>query len=291
MCGNVDFPVRGIENPHWAQGRVIITGLRWHFPRLRSIRVRLIFDTEKLAALAPAIADLRRERAESIARQTERNVSHFAACIECQSFSHGHVCIITPDRPPMCGRDPLKVKAAALFGATWHPYRRRGLKARELRELIPKGRRISAERGEYEGVNKAARRLSDGAIQRVFLHSLDGFPHSSCGCFHYLAFRIDGYGIGVMHRGFEGVAPNGETWSSLANRAGGKQADGVTGLSAGYLRSAQFLQADGGLGALAWTTQKALDEIRDLLPSGRLPATEQDTQTLDALERFVKSKQ
>ncbi len=266
---------------------VLQEGLRWNFPKLGAIRVRVIFDREQLDLLAPEAVAFQRERQEQLAGRSESNVDHFVACIECQPFSHSHVCVVTPDRVPMCGRSPGQVKAAALFGATWHPYRRRGLKAPELRELVPKGRCIDAERGEYEGVNDAARRLSDGAIQRVFLHSLDDCPHSSCGCFHHLAFRIEGRGTGVMHRGFEGAAPNGETWDLLANRAGGKQADGVTGLSTGYLRSPLFLKGDGCLEGVVWTTTKVLEEIRDLLPSDRLPATEQDAETMEDLDRYL----
>jgi len=265
---------------------VLQAGLKWLFPRLHGIRVRLLFGRRELAAAAPGVHSFRRQRAEALASLREGDVGHFVACIECQTFSHSHVCIVTPGRPPMCGRDPGQVRAAALFGATWHPYRRRGLKARELREAVAKGHCIDAARGEYEGINDAARRLTDGVIQRVYLHSLNGSPHSSCGCFHYLAFRIDGYGIGVMHRGFEGRAPNGETWDSLANRAGGKQADGVTGLSLGYLRRPEFLKADGGLGAVAWVTAKVLGEVRDLLLPGFLPATEDDVRTLENLARY-----
>jgi len=90
-----------------------------------------------------------------------------------------------------------------------------------------------------------------------------------------------------MHRGFEGAAPNGETWDTLANRAGGKQADGVTGLSLGYLRSPQFLRGDGGRDALVWTTARTLEQVRDLFPPGRLPATERDVHSLPELREFL----
>ena len=269
---------------------VLREGLKWHFPRLKRIRVQVMFDEGELRRAAPEARTFRQRRAEELARRTEETASDFVACIECQSFSHSHVCIVTPARAPMCGRDPGRVKAAALFGATWHPYKRRGLEEQELREVIPKGRRLDPERGEYEGVNEAARRLSQGVVQRVFLHGLDEFPHSSCGCFHYLAFRIPGLGIGVMDRGYEGRAPNGETWSSLANRAGGKQADGVTGLSLGYLRSPKFLQADGGLAAAVWMPTEVLEQVRDLLPEGKLPATEDDAQTLDDLAIYLDGR-
>jgi acetyl-CoA decarbonylase/synthase complex subunit beta len=268
----------------------IRAGLKWNFPRLERIHVRLIFDEGELAKALTDIAAFRRRRADELARRSEDNVYEFVACIECQSFSHSHVCIVTPDRVPMCGRDPGQVKCAALFGATWHPWKRRGLESQELREVILKGRCLDAERGEYEGVNEAARRLSRGVIERIFLHSLEGFPHSSCGCFHYLAFRIDGFGTGVMNRGFRGTAPNGETWDSLANKAGGKQADGVSGLSLGYLRSPKFLQGDGGLAGVVWMPYDVLEQVRDLLPPDALPATEKDAATLGELTEFVERR-
>ena len=93
-----------------------------------------------------------------------------------------------------------------------------------------------------------------------------------------------------MNRGFEGAAPNGETWDTLANRAGGKQADGVTGLSAGYFRSPRFLQGDGGWGAVVWTTSKVLDEVRDLLPEGKRPATEGDVANLQELRAVLRAR-
>jgi len=240
------------------------------------VHVRLVFAEAELAALRPQVQAFAEKRRQEIAEQSDENVDSFTACIECQSFSHSHVCVVTPDRPPMCGRRPGQVRAAALFGATWHPYRRRGLKARELREVVPKGRCLDPERGEWEGINEAASRLTDGQIERVFLHSLREFPHSSCGCFHYLAFRLDDQGLGIMNRGFGGAAPNGATWHTLANKAGGKQADGVSGLSADHFRSPRFLQADGRWHAVVWTTPKVREEISGIVPQDRLPATEED---------------
>ncbi len=262
-------------------------GLRWHFPRLQDIHVKLVFEPDELARESTRARQFERERERIRAEETEAGVDLFVSCIECQTFTHRHVCIVTPGRPPMCGRDPDQVRAAALFGATWHPYLRRGLKAQDLREMVDKGRCIDPLRGEYEGVNEAVRRLSDGAIQRVYLHSLRDFPHSSCGCFHYLAFEIEGCGIGIMDRSFPGKAPNGETWDSLANRAGGKQTPGITGISAGYLRSPDFLKADGGLKSVVWVTAKVMDQIEDLLPGDRGPATEQDAASMEELRAYI----
>jgi len=100
---------------------VLRDGVKWHFPKLARIRVRVVFDEAELDRLGPEVAAFRRVRADQLAALSEQGVGRFVACIECQSFSHRHVCIVTPDRPPMCGRSPGQVKAAALFGPTWQP--------------------------------------------------------------------------------------------------------------------------------------------------------------------------
>ena len=78
-----------------------------------------------------------------------------------------------------------------------------------------------------------------------------------------------------MHRGFEGVAPDGSTWNLLANRAGGKQQPGITGVSPAYLRSPRFLQGDGGWGAVKSITRKLQQDLQEFVPEmERIPASE-----------------
>jgi acetyl-CoA decarbonylase/synthase complex subunit beta len=101
----------------------------------------------------------------------------------------------------------------------------------------------------------------------VHLHSLRRYPHSNCGCFQFLAFWLESrQGIGVMERGWAGVAPEGRTWDSLANAAGGKQAPGIVGVSEVYLKSNKFLKGDGGHAAVRWASPKAFEAIQSLVP-------------------------
>ena len=105
-------------------------------------------------------------------------------------------------------------------------------------------------------------------MQRVFLHSVREHPHSSCGCFAALAWWSDDMGgLGLMHRGFDGAAPDGSTWNSLANRAGGKQQPGLTGVGPAYLRSPRFLQGDGGWAAVKWMTAKLKADLLADVPA------------------------
>ena len=81
-------------------------------------------------------------------------------------------------------------------------------------------------------------------------------------------------GIGLMHRGFEGEAPDGSTWNDLANRAGGKQQPGITGVGIGYMRSPSFLQGDGGWKSVKWMTRKLRDEVGEHAPEAAAIPTE-----------------
>ncbi|NLF37943.1 hypothetical protein GX586_00770 [bacterium] len=244
----------------------VAAGLKRAFPLLEGVAVEVF--TGPAAAAAKQRADaFRAERARCISSERDDTAPHFHYCIECQPFSREHVCIVTPDRPPMCGRDRFQVKAAALFGATWHPFKRQDVPDGALRGALVPGTAIDAATGEYQSVNDAVRILSHGAVTRMTLHSVRSFPHTSCGCFRFLAFWIEGLdGIGVMERNYEGEAPGRLTWNILANRAGGKQSPGVTGVSEAYLRSPRFLKGDGGHAAIRWVSPKAYEAVKDLLP-------------------------
>jgi hypothetical protein len=242
-------------------------GLRYYFPHMERVNVELLTGAAALDDARPAVERFRAERRAAIAAESDDSVSHFHYCIECQPFSKEHVCIITPDRPPMCGRNPYMVRAAAAFGAYWHPYKRREIEDEPLRRGIEVGEPLDAERGEYRSVNETAARLTGGALSRVSLHSVREHPHTSCGCFKFLAFWLEEEGgIGVMERGYEGQAPGGLTWDHLANAAGGKQTPGVTGICGDYLRSDRFLRGDGGREAIGWLSPRACEAVADLLP-------------------------
>ena len=190
----------------------------------------------------------------------------------------------------MCAaRSYASIKAAALFGFAGDPYKRRSEEDIALRTVFDRGAIIDAARGEYEGANRMYRETTRGKLQRVFLHSVRGFPHTSCGCFRTLVFWIDEVkGLGIMGRGSKAIAPNGMTWDLLANRAGGKQSDGVMGVSVAYIRSRHFMKGDGGIANVVWVDSALLPKIRDTVPAGQRVATEQDVRTVEELMEFAQ---
>jgi acetyl-CoA decarbonylase/synthase complex subunit beta len=272
-------------------GDVIHTGLRRQYPRLGGIRVRIAFGGEALAREAAAAEEFERQRDEAILAESEETVDEFHLCMDCQPFSHRHVCVITPDRPPMCSRNRNQIKAGALWGVDYRPWTRRDVGGGDLQHRVAKGEAIDATAGEWAGLNAAVKEFSGGAVERVQIHSLGEAPHTSCGCFGALAFKIPGLeGIGVMHRGYKGKAPGELTWSLLANRAGGKQAPGVTGITLNYLRSPRAFAGEGGLRAVTWATQKAFEIMEPRLAPGSQVATEGDATTMEELEAFLATE-
>ena len=242
-------------------------GTVYEFPYIEKVHVTILTDEEAKREKA-AVDAFKAERKITISNESDDTVSNFSYCIECQPFAKDHVCIVTPDRPPMCGRDRFQTRSAVLFGASWHPWKRRDLDGQEVRGPIEVGTPLDASKGEYREVNQAMKSLSPGQITRVQIHGLREFPHTSCGCFGFLVFWIESLnGFGIMERNYKSEAPEGFTWDILANAAGGKQTPGVVGASRNYLRSKRFMQGEGGFAALRWASPKAFDAVKEFLPS------------------------
>ncbi|MGC9349004.1 MAG: hypothetical protein ACP5JG_12745 [Anaerolineae bacterium] len=257
----------GVQMDGTRLGEVIRAGLRRRYPRIGTIHVRVAFGDEALDHEAGYAAAFDRRRDAAILAESEETVEEFHICIDCQPFSHSHVCVVTPGRPPQCGRSRNEIKAAALWGVDYRPWTRREVGGADLQHTVAKGTVIDAQGGEWEGVNAAVHVFSGGQLDRVRIHAVNEAPHTSCGCFGALAFKLpDREGIGVMHRGYKGAAPGGLTWPILANWAGGKQAPGVTGITLSYLKSPKAFAGEGGLAAVKWATSKVFDLMQPYLP-------------------------
>lgn len=262
-------------------------GIRVRFPGLEQIGVTVIHSPELLARMSSEVYAYKETRRQSVESMTEANTEEFCVCTECRPFSLVHTCVATPEREPMCAsRTYASIKAAALYDSADVPWKRPSERDLAMRAVVRKGAVLDPARGEYEGINSAIASLTSHKLTRVFLHSLQGHPHTSCGCFQALAFWIpEVQGIGIMSRGSKAVTPGGASWSELANRAGGKQTPGITGVSVSYIRSAAFLRGDGGIGNVVWTDSGLYEKIKDLFAPGQRVATETDAPDIESLKR------
>jgi acetyl-CoA decarbonylase/synthase complex subunit beta len=249
-------------------------------PILEKVQITFITDGEKIKPLyqeALAAYEARDARARGL---SDKDVDVFYGCALCQSFAPTHVCVITPQRYANCGAISwFDGRAAA------------GIDPKGPIYAIEKGECLDAEKGEYTGVNDSAKKRSMGEINRVFLYSAFGYPHTSCGCFEGIAFYIpEVEGFGIVLRGFREVTVNGLAFSTMADStAGGRQVDGFHGISIEYMRSSMFMHADGGYDRVVWMPAETKERLRDFIPAPVYPAiaTEKDVKDIAELKEFL----
>mgnify|MGYP001110050746 FL=1 len=264
-------------------GKVLHRLFKSELPIIEKMQVTFITDAEKVKELyseALQIYDARDARARGL---KDEEVDKFYGCVLCQSFAPTHVCVITPQRYSNCG------------AISWFD-------GRAAASIDPKGPVFTIEggelldpvKGEYSGVNEAAKKKTLGEITRVWLYTAFGYPHTSCGCFEGTAFyipEVDGFGI--VHRGYKDVTVNGLPFSTLADStAGGRQVDGFHGISVEYMRSPKFLQADGGWNRVVWMPKEVKERVKNFIPAelGDKVATEEEAKTIDELKTFLKDR-
>ena len=273
----------GFELEHL--GNLIQTELRNEFPKIGPIRVSFILDAQEEAALEPGIQSFVDERTRQIKEANEDSLEYFYGCTRCRSFSLAHACTVTPDRPAQCSKPWYQLKAYAVLSPN---------DVYDQCTLVEKGKCIDPIKGEYEGVNTSTESRTEGRVNRVFLHSIFEHPHTACSCFQNVVYHIPEVdGLAIMNRGYEGEAPNGMTWTKLANLVAGRQyEEGAATIATAYLHSKKFLKADGGYNRVVWMTNvlkktagNAIpEELRDAI------ATENEASTLDELKGFLASR-
>ncbi len=253
-------------------GEALIAVIGHEFPKLRRVRAELCFDPARLPALAAQARAERAARSAEIDAATEESVAEFVTCVGCSPFAPDHVCLLTPERPPQCGRPYEMIKTGALYGFDdmtdiHHRAPHAGMNSFGT---CPKGGCLDAAAGEWSGANAAAGRLTGGRTRRVQLHALDAAPHTGCGCFRLIMFRTElpRPGIAIMDRGYKGRAPDGRTWRDLHYALAGKQTPGMAGATAGYLASPKFLAAHGGWVGVVWASPKIAAAAGSRLPAG-----------------------
>jgi acetyl-CoA decarbonylase/synthase complex subunit beta len=153
---------------------------------------------------------------------------------------------------------------------------------------------INEEKGEFSGVNEAAKKRSMGEVTKVWLYTAFDHPHTSCGCFEAVTFYIPEVdGLAVVHRGFKGAIPTRRSSDLLADStAGGRQIDGFHGMSLEYMRSSKFFAADGGWNRIVWIPKEVKEKVKEFIPKDVIDkiATEDDAKNVEELQAFLKAK-
>ncbi|MDR2202927.1 MAG: CO dehydrogenase/CO-methylating acetyl-CoA synthase complex subunit beta [Nitrososphaerota archaeon] len=264
-------------------GKVLFRLFKNELPIIEKLQITFITDSVKIDELYPNALAAYEARDAKARGLKDSEVDTFYGCALCQSFAPSHVCVITPQRYSNCGAISwFDGKASAsidpkgpIFG-------------------IPRGDIINEEKGEFSGVNEAAKKRSMGEVTKVWLYTAFDHPHTSCGCFEAVTFYIPEVdGFGVVQRNFKGAAVNGLPFSTLADStAGGRQIDGFHGMSLEYMRSSKFFAADGGWNRIVWVPKEVKEKVKDFIPKDVIDkiATEEDVKSVDELKAFLKDK-
>lgn len=196
------------------------------------------------------------KRDDRLRNLTDESVDVYYSCILCQAFSPSHVCVVTPERLGLCG------------AVSW-------LDAKATNELDPNGpcqvitkERVIDERiGEYEDVNEAVRKLSQGALDDVSLYSIMEKPMTSCGCFECIC-GIEPFsnGVCIANREYAGMTPLGMTFPELASMTGGGvQTPGFMGHGKHFIASKKFMKAEGGVQRIVWMPKELKEFVAERL--------------------------
>ena len=264
-------------------GKVLYRLFKSELPIIEKVQITFITDPAKLDEMYPEAVQAYEARDAKARGLEDKDVDTFYGCALCQSFAPSHVCVITPQRYSNCGAISwFDGKASASIDPKGPVF------------AIPRGEMINAEKGEFSGVNEAAKKRSMGEVQQVWLYTAFDHPHTSCGCFEAVAFYIPEVdGMGVVNRSFKGQTVNGLPFSTLADSAaGGRQVDGFHGMSIEYMRSKKFFAADGGWNRIVWVPKEIKERVTDFIPKDIVDkvATEEDAKTVDELKAFLKAK-
>lgn len=247
-------------------GEVLLYSLHHHFPKIKDAEVNIILDKDKLNQLQPSIKLEKIKYAQQMNSTTEETIDQFYKCNSCSAFAPNHICIVTPERPPQCGKSFGQVKVGALYeyddmtNVHHNPLHL----DMNLYGVVEKGKLLDSVKGEWDGVNRYATNNTKGRTSRIFLHDMDDYPHTSCSCFRLIIFRMD-KGIGIMDYSFKGKSPDGRNWRDLHYQVGGKQVSGIVTASFDYLLSQKFLAANGGWRDVIWVSSKVADRAKQFM--------------------------
>ena len=222
---------------------------------LDKVQVKIFTDEKQVLKLSEMARKIWAVRDERLAGMTDEDVDTFYSCTLCQSFAPNHVCVVSPERPGLCG------------AYTW-------LDCRAAYEIVPtgpnqpisKGKCIETTIGQWDKVNAFVLKASGGNVERMSQYSMITDPMTSCGCFECIAAVLPSTGgIMIVNREFAEMTPCGMKFSTLAGTVGGgNQTPGFIGHSKHYIISRKFIAAEGGIRRIVWMPTMLKEEIKDI---------------------------
>jgi acetyl-CoA synthase len=218
------------------------------------VQIKIYTDEKQVVALREQAQAVYAERDARLAGMQDEDVETFYSCLLCQSFAPNHVCVVSPERPGLCGAYSWLDCRAAYEITPSGP-----------NQPISKGNCVEPTIGQWDRVNAFVLKASGGNIERMSQYSMIIDPMTSCGCFECIAAVLPSTGgIMIVNREFTDMTPCGMKFSTLAGTVGGgQQTPGFIGHSKHYINSKKFIAAEGGIQRIVWMPKMLKEEIKD----------------------------
>jgi acetyl-CoA synthase len=218
------------------------------------VQVKIFTDEAKVVKLRQQAHSVYAERDARLAGMADEDVETFYSCTLCQSFAPNHLCVISPERPGLCGAYSWLDCRAAYEITPSGP-----------NQPISKGNCIETKIGQWDKINAFVQKTSGGKVERMSQYSMITDPMTSCGCFECIAAVLPSTGgIMIVNREYPEMTPCGMKFSTLAGTVGGgQQTPGFIGHSKHYIGSRKFIAAEGGIRRIVWMPTMLKDEIKD----------------------------
>jgi acetyl-CoA synthase len=218
------------------------------------VQVKLFTDQKQVEALREQGRAVYAERDARLAGMQDEEIETFYSCTLCQSFAPNHLCVVSPERPGLCGAYSWLDCRAAYEITPSGP-----------NQPISKGNCIEQTIGQWDKINAFVLKTSGGNVERMSQYSMITDPMTSCGCFECIAAVLPSTGgIMIVNREYAEMTPCGMKFSTLAGTVGGgQQTPGFIGHSKHYINSKKFIGAEGGIKRIVWMPTMLKEEIKD----------------------------
>ena len=217
------------------------------------IQVKIYTDESRVNEFLKIARSIYGERDRRLIGLSDEDVERYYICSICQSFLSNHVCVVTPERPGLCGTVTYMDAEIA--------YELKG-EASGIRP-VERGKPIDPSKGEWDGLDRAVSQITHGAVNRISLYSLVSYPTTSTLSFECISVFIpECNGIMVADYSYRGETPIGLPFASIAGMISGLQMSGFLGHSRRWILSRKYFKADGGLKRIVWmprSLKEALD--------------------------------
>jgi acetyl-CoA synthase len=221
---------------------------------LDKVQVKIFSEEKDVLKLREQAVRVFAERDARLAGMVDEDIDTFYSCTLCQSFAPNHLCVISPERPGLCGAYSwLDCRAACEINPAG------------ANQPISKGKCIEPTIGQWDKINAFVLKTSGGNVQRMSQYSMITDPMTSCGCFECISAILPSTGgIMIVNREFPDMTPCGMKFSTLAGTVGGgNQTPGFIGHSKHYIISKKFIAAEGGIRRIVWMPAMLKNEIKD----------------------------